>query len=564
MRECVWVKAGKKMQRRAGLLGRGRVPLDLFDYQEDTVAALQREQFLLILKARQLGLTTIVMAYALWLLLFKPGAEIVLVSKDQPTADSALDMLDMMWRFLPDAVKERAPRRTGFAARQHTWLFDDGMESTIMSYAATETVAAGKSTTLTIWDEAALARFQAATLKTLIPHTDAGGSFVIFSTARGGTNTFARLWRAARKGLADHPFKTLFFPWYFSRLMNPLADRVRSCPDGPCPRCVDMREYDSKRLAMDVEAHEFYSEYPFDDEEALRMSGRSRFDGLPPLEEFDDFELRGGLIVGPDGAPEFVRDANGPLRLRPEVLDGVPDGGRAVISVDPSGGEGGDFAAMTAGWLDPDGLPRRMAFWHANQFEAHELAEQANLLGQLLADDRGRPALLVVEKQGGYGDSTIHELRRTHRYPNLYFHTYTGNRANRGETTYGFPMTTPRRPLVIDTLAKWLRFDGSRPVLDGIDPLLREELGSFVVTDTGKVEADAGAYDDLVMSCAIWLYVLLEHGRVPSPAMTDPKGEGVEQFVGSVAYIFEEAEKLRQRADRRDRRELQRIARRRR
>lgn len=562
MRECVWVEAKPKMARLRGREGQNRVPLELFEYQEEALGTLQANQFTIVLKARQLGLTTVVMAYALWMLLFRPGTKIVLVSKDQDTADKALEMLDFMWQFLPRDVKERAPALVNDAARHHSWRFVDGSISSIRSYAATETVAAGDTPDLVIWDEAALARAQADTLRTLIPLTDAGGSMIVFSTARGGTNTFATLYRDAKKGVTDLPFVPIFFPWYWSRLMNRLAHKVASCPNGPCDDCVDRSEYRQKRATQAREPWKFFAEYPETDDEAFRMSGRSRFPDLPPVEEFDEFPLRGRMVLTEGGRATFVPDPAGRLFAVHEFLDGVPAGATAVVTVDPSAGGGGDYLAMTAGWLNEDGIPVRAAFWHANDFETDDAAVEAAALGVFLSDHTGKPALMVVEKQGGYGDSILNELRTKLHYRNLYVHTYTGHRKMRRDTTFGFPMTPTRRPLVIDALAKWVRFDQPEPTMIGVDPLLRAELGSFVIRDDGKVAADVGAFDDLVMSAAIWIFVLLERGRPAGPAMPEPKVEDAGRVVLSVAHIFAEAEQIQREQDARNERAMRRMARR--
>jgi len=45
---------------------RGREPFGLWDYQEKALDAYLGNRFVVILKARQLGFTTLAMAYALW------------------------------------------------------------------------------------------------------------------------------------------------------------------------------------------------------------------------------------------------------------------------------------------------------------------------------------------------------------------------------------------------------------------------------------------------------------------------------------------------------------------
>ena len=545
-REAVQIPSGKVLGG-----GRNRVPFELFDYQAETEQVLDEHQYTVVLKARQLGLTTLVMARALHMLLFEPGTNILLVSKDQPTADSALELLDFMWRFLPPWMRARAPELTNDSVREHVWRFPDGMTSRIESKPATKTVGAGGTYTLVIWDEAALAAHQDDTFRTLMPTTEAGGDMIVFSTARGAHNRFAQVYRGAERGESE--FATVFHPWWVSRLMNPLAHKVKDCRFGPCPECVDRGKYEAKQKDFQAEPWRFFAEYPESPDEAFRQSGRSRFSGLGPIESYDEFPLRGRLEGDSQETVRFVEDPDGPLRLRREALS-PPVGVKPVVSMDPATGAGGDYTAMTGGWQDSEGTLERVAFWHSNEIEAGDAARQAALLGWLL-DPAGRGALLVVEKQGGYGDTPIHELRHNLGYLNLYVHTYTGHRKRRQEQTYGMPMTTSRRPLVIDVLAKHLHGD----VIAGIDPLLRYELGAFVVTDAGRVEADAGCHDDLVMSAAIWTYVLAEEVGASAAAKAEPKGE---KPVLSVGDIWTEAEDVRRREEQANRRHAQSLARR--
>ena len=525
--ECVFVPAGERLGQ-----GKGRVHLELFDYQREVLDAFRNNRYLVVLKARQLGLTTMAMAYALWMLLFRPGSNIVLVSKNQTTADKALELLDFMYQFLPESVKARGPAVENNAAKHHSYRFADGMTSQITSYAATKTVAAGQTASLVIWDEAALAEYQDEVLRTLMPTTDAGGSMIMFSTARGGHNTFANIFRNAQRG--ENQFKPIFYPWSVSRLVTP-------------------EDYEAKRRALQAEPWLFYAEYPSSPEEAFRQSGRTRFPNLPEEEDCEEFPLRGRLEWSGDSV-RFDFDPEGPFRLRPEALDGVPTGFNAVVSIDPSSGTGGDYTAITGGWLDEDGTPQRMAFWHSNLTEPSEAAEDAAKLGRLFADAMGLDAIMVVEKQGGYGDTIIHELRENLLYQNLYRFTYTGHRKRVAQEAYGFPMTFARRPLVIDILAQWVNKGN---LMGGVDPLLRQELGAFVIRDDGKMQADAGMYDDLVMSTAIWLYVLFERGITATPS---PIGEQPEQTY-SVGYIFDEAAEARQMQEQADRKYSRRLAR---
>jgi len=528
-KECIQIPAGETLGG-----GEGKTSFELFDYQEETLDTIRNNRFVVVLKARQLGLTTLMMAYAFWLLLFRPGSNVAVVSRSQTAADKALELGDFMRSFLPRWMEIRMPKLDAHAAKHHSYVFPNGLVSRITSYAATRTVAAGQTLHFVLWDEAALAEYQEDAFRTLMPTTDAGGSMVVFSTARGSYNMFARLFRGAEAG--ENEFKPVFHPWHVSRLMNPLAEKGD----------VDFTRYDSKKRALETEPWRFYAEYPASIDEAFRQSGRSRFPDLPELTEFPEFELRGRLAPDAFGSVNFIEDANGPLFLREDAIFGVPEGAQPIIAVDPASGTGGDYTVMTAGWLDEDGVPQRMAFWRSNRIEPSDYADDAALLGGYFRQSNSKNALMVVEKAGGYGDTIIHVLR-SYNYSPMYIHRYTGHRKYKRETTFGFPMTNANRPLVIDTLAKWLDFQGGN-VMGGLDPHLRRELGAFVVRPDGKLAADVGMHDDIVMSTAVFVYVAEQY---PFKATGDRIVEtDTPEQVYTVNHIWAEAEQIWRQNDR--------------
>jgi hypothetical protein len=82
-------------------------------------------------------------------------------------------------------------------------------------------------------------------------------------------------------------------------------------------------------------------------------------------------------------------------------------------------------------------------------------------------------------------------------------------------------MTVDRRRAVIDRLAKYLIVSDNQTPLRGIHPALRVELGQFVAQETAngniRYAADVGCHDDLVMSLAIGLWILIEEYTDASP-----------------------------------------------
>jgi len=516
-RDCIFVPAGERIGGSSG-----RVNFELFDYQLETLKLMRENRYVVVLKARQLGLTTLMMAYAFWMLLFRPGSNIVLVSRSQTAANSALEIMDFMNSFLPEWAKVRGPKVESDASTHHSYRFANGMVSKITSYAATKTVAAGQTASLVIWDEAALAEHQEDAFRTLLPTTDAGGSMFVFSTARGGHNQFARLYREAEAERSQ--FKSIFHPWHVSRFMNPRADEG----------IVDDSIHNLKKQDMSAEPWRFFAEYPSSSEEAFRQSGRSRFVGLPDIGEFPEFENSGEFDVNQHGVVYF-RKGEGSLKWWTKAEEGVQEGCKAVVAIDPAGGTGGDYTVITGGWLDHERSPYRAMVWRSNTAEPSEAAKQAFFMGKFLSNTHGKEALMVVERQGGYGDTTVHVLRQM-GYKNIYVHRYTGHRKYKQDTSYGFPMTMTRRPMVIDSLAKWLNYPENNYMV-GVDKDLRRELGAFVVRPDGRMAADDGEHDDLVMSTAIFVYVAEQQAPVATPIPIIE--ENVQTF--DVSNIWEEA-----------------------
>jgi hypothetical protein len=120
-------------------------------------------------------------------------------------------------------------------------------------------------------------------------------------------------------------------------------------------------------------------------------------------------------------------------------------------------------------------------------------------------------ALLVIENAGGVGISLIDKLRNQLHYPNLYRYIPPAVAKRKRAPVFGFPTTKATKPLIINRLAEYIvpMSDNSCRLLN-VYPKLREELSTYVRRENGTTAADIGCHDDLVISLAIGLYVLLE------------------------------------------------------
>lgn len=493
---------------------RGRVKFELFDYQHDLLKLFKSNRFVVALKARQLGYTTLAMAHALWLAFFRPGATILVVSRNQKSSNKNLAQARLAYQFLPAWMKERAPSLVADSTDGMVLRFADGMESKLKSAPATEGVFAGETATLVVWDEAGLVEPSARqedVLRTLLPTTDAGGSMLIISTARGSYNRFAKTYRSAQRG--DSQFVPFFQPW----MVSPFMRCTRECGD-----CTEggrgcRTRYEQKRREFADEPWRFFQEYPSDDDEAFRESGRPRFVGLPSESAFEEFTHRGNLVWKNEDEIVFEFDEGGPLRL--STLEPDPTA-FYVIGADPASGVGKDYSTAHLLTLTDDGRPEIVGYYHDNTISPTEYAADLDKLGRYF-NGGSWAALLAVENQGSQGSLPINELHKHLDYPNPYLHQVAGSKNRQRTRMFEFPMTQDRRRAVIDRLAKYLVVTDGGCQVENIYPLLRTELGQFVAQETAngniRYQADVGCHDDLVMSMAIALWVLIEEKGDNSP-----------------------------------------------
>jgi hypothetical protein len=213
----------------------------------------------------------------------------------------------------------------------------------------------------------------------------------------------------------------------------------------------------------------------------------------------------------------FEFDEGGPLRLA--TLE--PDKSAFyVIGADPASGVGKDYSTAHLLTLTEDGRPEIVGYYHCNTISPTEYAGDLDKLGRYF-NGGNWAALLAVENQGSQGSLPINELHKHLDYPNPYMHQTAGSKNRQRTRMFEFPMTQDRRRAVIDRLAKYLVVTDGACQIDNVYPLLRTELGQFVAQETAngniRYQADVGCHDDLVMSLAIALWVLIDEKGDNSP-----------------------------------------------
>lgn len=203
-------------------------PFRLWPAQREIVAAFDSGLHLIILKARQLGLTTEALACILWQLLFRPACTALLFSRREVEAWDLLDRLKALYAHLPAWFQSCAG--DVLTSNNSTWELGNG------SVARAFPTTAGDSYTahIVLCDEFDLVDNQQELLNAVQPTVDAGGQMILLSRVRKEkpATPFKRRYSAAKAGLPG--WRAIFLPWrarpdrtdawYAARVAEALAD----------------------------------------------------------------------------------------------------------------------------------------------------------------------------------------------------------------------------------------------------------------------------------------------------------------------------------------------------
>ncbi len=222
------------------------IPFELWPAQRWALVQLMRHQLTIVLKARQLGFTWLILGYILWQMLFRPVATIGVFSRTEDDASELLDIrLKGMYSRLPAFMR---CRRVEIDNVYH-WKLSNG--SSAMAFATNG--GRGNTFSYVLSDEADHQPNLGSFLEAVKPTIDAGGHMVMLSSSNKSSpaSLFKQIYRAAKQQLNE--WHNLFLPWHArpGRTVNWYAAQKR---DG---------------LANTGSLDSVHQEYPATDTEAL-------------------------------------------------------------------------------------------------------------------------------------------------------------------------------------------------------------------------------------------------------------------------------------------------------
>jgi hypothetical protein len=432
----------------------GRIRFKLYDAQVASVKLWINNRYSLMLKARQLGFSTLVSTYAFWLTFFYSDRVIVMLSRTERDAIKLLAKAKYGLRFLPEWMKFRGP-----PVNMTQTKIEMANESYIESLPSLSDPARGETVYLAVIDELAYLPNGDEAWSSIEPIADVGGRVIALSTANGEGNLFHSLWVGAEA--ATNRFKAMFHPWSASGRSQ--------------------EWYDHKK--EDLPEWQMAQEYPDNPDDAFLKSGRPVFS----LEVLRKLETRPPITRGylPKHREwRFQEELGGPLR----IWEWPTEDGRYGIGADPAQGmEHGDFSAAHV-INARDG--HVVAVWHGRIDPDLFGSDVLVPLGRMYQD-----ALVGVENNN-HGLTTLKALYRAHYHP-LFMQRSPRYKRSVPTDILGWRTSSISKPLMVDEMNMSLR-EGS-VILWDVETIA--ELRTFVRDDAGKMSGSP--FDDRTISLCI-------------------------------------------------------------
>lgn len=468
---------------------------------------------LLILKARQMGFSTVTGGIFFWATATKKHVRTLVIAHKDDSTNNLFSMYKRFYSWLPAPLRPMKRAYNGremiFDAPTHLAGKAEGLDSTIKcATAGGEGV--GRSDTLTNVHASEFAFWPGDKENTLLGIMQAvpmePGTIVVIESTANGYDAFKKRWDDAVEGQrAGDPdsWTPIFFAWWqmkeYRRKVPPkfeLTDEELQLKE---TYGLDDEQIAWRRWCIKIncggDLDKFRQEYPASPDEAFIATGTCVFDKnmlvlrraqvekiLPEYGEFqydyDDTQPAGRKISN----IRWVPAKKGNIRIYKHPEERVP-----YVAGGDTAGDGSDN--FTGQMLD-NRTGRQVAVLQHTYSETY-YTRQMYCLGMYYNE-----ALLGIETN--YSTYPQKELERL-GYKNFYVREKVDEFTGKTEMSFGFRTTPRTRPLIIDELKAVANADLQ---LIGDYATLGEML-TFIYNEDRRPEAEVGEHDDLVMALAI-------------------------------------------------------------
>jgi len=452
MEPLYFIKTYVKIQHQ----DRGIIPFELYPFQEQCLKDFHSSGRCVVLKSRQMGISTLVAAYALWELIFHDGKNILVISIKETAAKEVIGKIKLANDELPPWLKIPVVESNKLSLKLNN-------QSRVLATSSASDSARGFAASLLIIDECAfidgIEDIWTSAQQTLA--TVAAGKAIILSTPNGMGNFFHKTWSEAEAH--QNNFKTIKLPWH----LHPEKTQIW--------RDAQTRELGARMAGQECDCD-------------FLASGNNVIDLVKLAEIEKDFVVE--PIDYAEGKALWIWE-------RPK------DNTDYLVTADVATGDGSDYSAFHV--IDRDTMTQV-----AEYQDKIGILEFAKIL--VSVSTRYNNAQLVVERES-YGRGVL-EFIMADGYRNLVFtnsnELYVETKGKIRNKYYaeekkllpGFSTNEKTRILIIGKVELYFaqKYFTPRSIR------LIHELKTFI-WHNGRAEAASGYHDDLVMSLGIGLWV---------------------------------------------------------
>ena len=429
---------------------KGLIPFKLYDFQDNLISDFNNNRFNVILKARQLGISTVTAAYICWMMNFHRDKNILVIATKFGTATNLVKKVKAMQKHLPDWLAIANITIDNRAS------FELSNGSQIKASSTSGDAGRSEALSLLVIDEAAHVE-GLDELWTGLYHTlSTGGRCIALSTPNGVGNWFHQTCIDAQSNANDFYMTTL--PW------DVHPDRDKEWFEN------ETKNMSRRQIAQELECN-------------FNMSGETVFhpDDMGRIEE---------ALADPKYQTGFDRNFWIWEEYSPENT--------YLLAGDVARGDGRDFSAFHIFKVETMEI--------VAEYKGKPTPDIFSNIVQEAGKEYGNCMVAIENNTVGW---TVLDKLQEREYPNLFYsykstHEYVDPliAENSNNTVVGFSMTSKTRPLVVAKFEEFIR----NKMINIYSKRLYNEMKTFV-WQNGKPQAMKKYNDDLIMSCAIGCWV---------------------------------------------------------
>jgi hypothetical protein len=429
---------------------KGLIPFRTYDFQKDLIQDFNDYRFTVILKARQLGISTITAAYIAWLMMFHRDKNVLVIATKFGTAANLVKKVKHMIRNLPEWIQIANVTIDNRAS------FELSNGSQIKASSTSADAGRSEALSLLVIDEAAHVEGLDDLWTGLYPTLSTGGRCIALSTPNGVGNWFHQTYIDAEQSKND--FHPVVLPWQVH-------------PDRDEDWFVNETKNMSRRqIAQELECN-------------FNMSGETVVHG-------DDMEGIKASLLDPKYKTGFDRNFWIWEEYKPESS--------YFLVADVARGDGKDYSVFHIFKMETMEIVAE-----------YQSRVTPDMFSQVLYNaGREYNNCMIVVENNSVGFAVLEKLKDM-SYPNIYHsikstHEYVDEAYadSVSNAVAGFTTSSKTRPLIVAKMEEFIR----NKLIKIYSNRLFRELETFI-WNNGRAEAMRMYNDDLVMALSIGCWI---------------------------------------------------------